>query len=1149
MHKLWIVTKNEFSRYFISPLAYVYLICFLLLNGSFAIYFGHFFERGRADLLPMFSFQPWLYLLFIPGISMRLWAEEFRSKTILQIITMPVSVTALVWGKFFASWLFCALALLLTFPFWITVNLLGTPDNTVIAVSYVGSFLLAGCMLAISQTMSALTKNQVIALVLSVIANLVFFLSGIEYVLGVFRGFLPLPVIDMIASFSFLTHFETIARGLFEARDAVFFATLIALFNITTILAVSYKTAGTTAWLKSSSRSSYIIAFVFLLFAFTGINLLANNTLRRFQYDFTEEKLYTLTDSTLRILQKLPEPVAARLYYSPILGQRNPDMRLMFDKVRILLERYEALSGGQFTYRIYDPVPLSDIEDRALNAGLQPLPVIENNTNAYFGLVLTDEADRRQVIPFFPLEREDLLEQDLTEALYLLHYRKPSLGLLTSLPMFEQIIDNVATAKWEMLNLLQKFYDVTGIPADNPGDLSRFDVLIIAHPDSMPPETEQAIKDYSYKGGKILLFADIAAEAPRIFSPTRQLLKASELGTLPQTWGFRFHDNAVVADMDNSSVVDATSDYRNNPSFSQDLIQFYLDEKNFNSKFKETALLKRMMLTSAGVFTPLQNSNTYFIPLLQASENSALYPSRVVYDNIHPADILRNFSKDANPKYIAARIISKDHSKPFELIVVGDSDLLYDNFWTIHKNIMENNYAVPVLDNANFVLNALDTLRGNDDLIGLRGKSGKKRPFAELESQRKLANREFRIQEKDIFDRMEQTKRGLQEIWGKRSFEGRGSFTSDELAAIAGIRKSLEQQRLRLFQIRSDMNTYVRHLDRKIKFANIYALPLLILLGLLVFVSRSRRCPCNSLSFRLNSRLLWLGGISLLLLSAGALAVRYSAPQNIASYEGKPVFPDLPQQINQVENITLSGQDRQLHFKLSDGIWLLEEAPDFIVYQDRMRSFMSALLEAAFYEKKSARLENHAKFGLMPVNDPGSPAVRVELANDAGKNLAAFEIGNYDIDLGRGAKGAYIKFDDRFQVWLVGMDLIDLSLDPADWTFSTAWNLRFGRLAAINQNRDSDTLAAFAAKLLNTKLLSRTPAPSGAHLLRSLTLEAEGNNSITLKLWQNNGKYYLSYEFLNNPGEKNLQNFAEKSKSSFYEISASDMEKLQNVIP
>ncbi len=222
MKKLWVVTKNELRRYFISPLAYVYLIAFLLLNGSFAVYFGHFIDRGTADLGSMFAFQPWLYLLFIPGISMRLWAEEFRSKTVVQLLTMPVSVSTLVWGKFLASWIFAGVALALTFPFWLTVNYLGSPDNGVIALGYVGSWVLAGCMLAISQTMSALTRNQVIALVLAVVVNFLFFLSGVEYVLGFFRLFAPTAVVDMIASFSFLIHFGSMTGGLLELRDIVF---------------------------------------------------------------------------------------------------------------------------------------------------------------------------------------------------------------------------------------------------------------------------------------------------------------------------------------------------------------------------------------------------------------------------------------------------------------------------------------------------------------------------------------------------------------------------------------------------------------------------------------------------------------------------------------------------------------------------------------------------------------------------------------------------------------------------------------------------------------------------------------------------------------------------------------------------------------
>ena len=181
--------------------------------------------------------------MFIPGISMRLWAEEFRSKTVVQILTMPVSVNELVWGKFLASWLFTALALILTFPFWIVVNILGEPDNAIIAVSYLGSWILAGCMLAISQTMSALTKNQVIALVLSVVVNLLFFLSGLEYVLSFFRLFAPAALVDMVASFSFITHFATISRGLVELRDIVFFTSIILLFNFTTAVIISFKTS------------------------------------------------------------------------------------------------------------------------------------------------------------------------------------------------------------------------------------------------------------------------------------------------------------------------------------------------------------------------------------------------------------------------------------------------------------------------------------------------------------------------------------------------------------------------------------------------------------------------------------------------------------------------------------------------------------------------------------------------------------------------------------------------------------------------------------------------------------------------------------------------------------------------------------------
>ena len=983
---------------------------------------------------------------------------------------------------------------------------------------------------------------------LSVIANLVFFLSGIEYILGIFRTFAPLSIVDMVASFSFLTHFDTISRGLTELRDLVFFISLILLFNFTTVLIISFKTAGTAPWLKSGRRGYYISVFIFLLIGFTGLNLIANNLLRRWQIDFTEEKLFTLTDSTRKILSSLPEPVIAKLYYSPVLGRRSPEMRRMFDQIRLTLQQYAKLSNGRFSYQIYNPVPLSDIEDRALAAGIQPLPVIDTSTNAYFGITFTDELENRSVIPYFPLERSDFVEQDLTEAVYLLNRPKKKLGIITSLPMYEDVIENVATPKWEILNQLGKFYKITSIDNTNLPDLAGQDALLIAHPLSLSPEMEQAILEYSSRGGKIFLALDPAAEAPRLFAPVTQELKPSNLGSLPAAWGFRYGADAVVADLANSSMIDATVDYKSNPEFTQDLIQFYLQNDSFNPDFKTTARLKKMMMTSATVIEPLPGAEIYFFPLLSPSAESELLPAEVVYRGIHPAEILRRFAPDGRSKYVAAHIISKDSTRPFELIVIGDSDFLYDNFWTVHQTILERNYAIPVLDNANFVLNALDTLLGSQDLISLRGKSARNRAFGQIEAERRNAQKQFKVKEKDIFDQIEKTKTALQEIWNKRIFEGRETFTADELALIAGIRKTIDHQRQELYDIRAGINRNIDHQENWVKFVNIYALPLLILLGLLVFHFAAAPRSRAAVKFTVNRPLFYIAAASLALLLLGFAAVSYNNRLAVSDYEGRPLFAELPAQINEVASITLQNHNQTLQFYKENTEWKLRGFPHRPVYQQRIRSFLSALMEASYYEKKTSDMNKLSRFGLTPVEADDSKATRIELRSAAGKLLAGFDIGRYDLDLGRGSKGAYIKLNNSFQVWLANIDLIDLSLDPAEWTFSTAWNLRFGRLKSVNDITDSDKLADIARVLLNTVFTGsaeKIPLARQAHNLKVIN---EQNEAVEITLWEDNGRWFLSYKFLTPLTTPDLQTFAAYATSVLYEITVADGEKISHVL-
>ncbi len=1147
MNNLWIVAKNELKRYFISPLAYVYLIAFLLLNGSFAVYFGAFFERGNADLSSMFAFQPWIYLLFIPGISMRLWAEEFRSKTIVQIMTMPVSASALVWGKFFAAWGFCALALLLTFPFWLTVNLLGTPDNSVIAVSYFASFILSGCMLSISETMSALTKNQVIALVLSVIANLIFFFSGIEYVLSVFRMLAPLSVVDMIASFSFLTHFNTLSQGLLELRDIIFFSSVIILFNFTTVLIVSFKTSGTSDWLKSTSRNYYIMAFVCLLISFAGINLIANSRFRSIQYDFTEEKLFTLTSTTENILKNLKEPVIAKLYYSPILGQRNPEIRLMFDKVRLLLKHYADLSGGNFSFRIYNPQPLDKIEDQAIVAGLQPFPLVDLNQNGFFGLTLSDEADNKQIIPFFSLLRQPFLEQDITQKIHLLSKPKKELGIITSLPIFDTAVnDNMITQKWQIIRELEDFYNLNIIKdaADFP---EKLDVLMIIHPQNLSSELIEKIKDYSVNGGKALVLLDAAPEAPRIFSPINQELTPSNLEDLENFWNFRFYKEAVVADLDNSITVDASQNYGSNPAFTQDVIQFTAQGNGLNRTEKETGSLQKILFASASPLTVIDAAEAEFIPLVTPSENSSLIPVEAIYNNTNPEILLKNFQADKNPKVIAAKIISRNPARPYELIVVGDTDFLYDSFWTTTENVLDKSYYIPILDNGNFVFNALESLSGETPLNELRGKAALSRKFEDIEKLRKQKLFEFKLKESEIFEKINRAQKGLNEIWNKKDFEGRKNFTSDELAVIGNIRKELDSLRRQLGKIRIDLNDEINHQARKVKLFNIYLIPSLILFGLLFFNIWQNRKKNTSAKIRFNKDLLKLIVSSLIILGVGIYSDNLNNENPVEDYEDKAVFPDLEKHINQIKKISLKSRTGNILLYKEEGEWKLQNLAQLPVYQERVKSFLNTLLDATYYEKKSAKAEYLAKFGLQPQEVEDSPNIRIELLNKDNFPLKAFEIGKFDIDIGRGGRAAYLKFDNQFQIWLVNADFIDLSTDWRDWTYSTIWNLRFGRLEKVNNNTNSDELSKLAGLLLNMQITPLNKQPQNSQLITSLKMNIENNNSVQIDFYRQNDTYYLNYTIQQPVYGKHLQLFSDYVKGNFYKISTDNGEVIKNV--
>ena len=243
MNSITVIAARELKGYFATPVAYVFIVIFLALTGAFTFYLGGFYERGQADLAPFFNFHPWLYLFLVPAIAMRLWAEEKKSGTVELLMTLPVTMWEAVLGKYLAAWAFTAVGLVLTFPIWVTVNYLGDPDNGVIVAAYLGSLLMAGSFLAIGSCISAANRNQVVAFIVTVVICFAFLLSGFPLVLDFFSGWAPQVIVDTIAGLSFLTHFNSLSKGVVDLRDVLYFLFLIATWLYANAIVLDMKKA------------------------------------------------------------------------------------------------------------------------------------------------------------------------------------------------------------------------------------------------------------------------------------------------------------------------------------------------------------------------------------------------------------------------------------------------------------------------------------------------------------------------------------------------------------------------------------------------------------------------------------------------------------------------------------------------------------------------------------------------------------------------------------------------------------------------------------------------------------------------------------------------------------------------------------------
>ena len=586
-----------------------------------------------------------------------------------------------------------------------------------------------------------------------------------------------------------------------------------------------------------------LIAVVFLLF-----NGLSGALLSGARLDLTEQKLYTLSPGTRQILASLDEPLTLRLYYSDNVTGELPALRNQARRVEELLRTYVRAADGRLSLQVIDPAAFSAEEDQAAEAGLQAVPLNTTGDQVYFGLVASNAQGARQVIPFFPLDREEFLEYEISRLINSLAQRKlPVVGVLSGLPLnvgFDMRARQPG-APWMVMEEIRQLFRIESLEGDVDEIPAHVAVLMLVHPKQLSQRTLYAIDQFVLRGGKLLAFIDPYSEADSGGGfPGEDSDRASLLDPLLAAWGVRMAADQVLADAGYGMTVDWGSVRPVRHPAWVSLPAEALDQDDVVS-----ADLEVLNLASAGLLEPLADATTRFIPLLRSSPLSMPVDAKRLSVQGNPEDLLRDLRPDGQRKVLAARIEGPAGSAypdgiegrqdglreaaRIDLILVADTDLLSDHLWVQVQQFFGQRVPQPFADNAGFVINALDNLAGSQALISVRSRGRFQRPFEVVHRLQRQAEARFLEQEQRLQQRLADTERQLAQLQHGKEGELALSMSDEQASAVRRFLDEKLRIRKELREVNYQLNADIESLGRTLKLANIVLVPLLLTLGAL----------------------------------------------------------------------------------------------------------------------------------------------------------------------------------------------------------------------------------------------------------------------------------------------------------------------------
>ena len=610
------------------------------------------------------------------------------------------------------------------------------------------------------------------------------------------------------------------------------------------------------------------------IISFFSFNVLNKNFFKNLRFDLTESNIYTLSDGTKSILQSINEPLNFKLFYTKQIGDINPVYQNYYDRVKEILGQYVLLSNNKIKLKIFNPKPFSNEEDKAVEYGLQGVEIMAG-VYGYFGLIATNSTDDEEKIIFFQPDRTPFLEYDLSKIVTnLANPNRRIVGLYTDLPMFgtfnplAKTQDAAAAPPWAVYNQMKEFFEVKRIHEKTSSIPEGLELLMLVHPKKIPERLLYMIDQFVLKGGKLLVFIDPNSETES-FSPNTNQVKESDnnsnLNELLDKWGVELVENKVVGDLLSARRVQIGAS--DQPSVTDYIAWLDIKKDHMDDTHQATSKVQRLTFATSGFLKNNEkNNNISFRRLVWSTTQSMQIDVADVKFTPNPTNLLRNFVPSNEELTLAAEIkgnfssnfpdgppdtnIKNDFDKnkhinesikPTTLVILADTDMLYDEYWLKYEQSGE---VLPIANNADFTVNLLEYLNGTEDLIGLRGKGVSSLPFVKVEKIQKEAEQKFRSKEQELLEKLNNYQSKLENIQ-KGSVEdgGKTLLTEKETLEIDKFREEMIFVRSELRKVQNALRKDIEKLDSTLKFFNIFFVPILLIIISLVlgFVGRRKR--------------------------------------------------------------------------------------------------------------------------------------------------------------------------------------------------------------------------------------------------------------------------------------------------------------------